>query len=342
MTMPRRKSDKVRPRFSFIDPEIGPVERKSKKARSSAGRSHAAFWSGPWRRSKSIAKPLEPVAQESVSSRTDHKLHSGDVSDKSYEQKQLIQRIQEQAELLTHPTLDGKLRTLHTATYCFSPLSYSPNAIIPTSSLLQAASQESSSLSGDFGEILGDTFSTPCKKDHHIVVAGRMLLSVAHGMAIAGQGRRAILFDLKARVLQAITKEKKSDLALVGSIMLLGSPLVCLMSQDFPDNLSLEQYVSISEQSARLCGSRAAAIAKSATAERKLHWLHLKQLSSEIQNEGLSINQLRFLDYMSRYIRMYVYSESKLLLAPKADGDKVRCFSRQTTDMIQVSIVTTK
>lgn len=164
-------------------------------------------------------------------------------------------------------------------------------------------------LAEDLVKMLVEQSPSPSPSVSSIVVVGCILLMVAQSMAVTGRGQRVELLELKAQVLRSVSRELNQALSAPNweymvAIMLLGSPIVCLLSQDLPNGLGLGGYIEASTLGREVCCPEAAAITKRAAYERRLHWRHLHEMLFQAGALDQQAQREDPLHYLYRYKTM--------------------------------------
>ena len=139
-------------------------------------------------------------------------------------------------------------------------------------------------------------------EDHQILVDGSLLLGYAYRMALTGHGTRTGLLELKSKVFHHVGTRLASGSVLsprvLTAVLALGSPVVCLVSQDLPQHLTLLEYISTSTQGDCLCSEEFANVAQHAIRERTtyLHAMRgLLSLSNSLRYDANSLALLRYI-----------------------------------------------
>lgn len=153
------------------------------------------------------------------------------------------------------------------------------------------------------------------KFDHHdysIMFSGCLLLSYAYSMALTGLGTKTVLLELKSQVIRCISAKMKSSNSLLSprcltAILALGSPIVCLVSQDLPMGLSIWDYINASMRADYLCCQASAQIAQRALDERTVHRLAMRRLFVKSLASAQDPDSFALLQYVSNCMNMYVF-----------------------------------
>ena len=139
-------------------------------------------------------------------------------------------------------------------------------------------------------------------EDHLVLIDGSLLLSYAYRMALTGKGSRTGLLELKSKVFHhlgtRIASGSKLSPRVLTAVLALGSPVVCLVSQDLPKHLTLLEYIDTSTQGDCLCSKEFANVAQHAIRERAtyLHAMRgLLSLSNSLRYDANSLALLRYI-----------------------------------------------
>jgi hypothetical protein len=137
-----------------------------------------------------------------------------------------------------------------------------------------------------------------------------LVVAIAYSMAVTGIGDSATFLSLKEELLRYVLhdiqeRSGSASLQALGVMLLLGSPLVCLLSHKLPGSLRLDAYLTASTDSDNLCCTDSAARAKESLQESAIHWRELtRQLALE-EDRKCQGGQLSWLTYLSRYLQLY-------------------------------------
>jgi hypothetical protein len=280
-TMPSRKKDvKAPPKFSFVPLAFGAEDKSWLKIHSGAARSHAAYWGGPAKSQR-------------------HRQVHGD------------NKEAEPANLKA-----SKATTSLSETACFphglESLPRIPASSIPLEIDIWASQFPAALLVSKFcGEEFVRRFVLGGLEDDSLMLSGLVLLSYAHSMALTGHGSKTRLLGLKGQVIRRIsTKMKASDGLLdpgcLTAILALGSSIVCLVSQELPNSLTVLEYIRASMQDDCLCCQASADKAQSALDERMVHQQAMQRLLLRSKVSFKDPDSLALLQYVSNCINMQV------------------------------------
>jgi hypothetical protein len=99
------------------------------------------------------------------------------------------------------------------------------------------------------------------------------------------------------------------------AILALAAPIVCLLSQDLPQNLAVWEYLHASvKDDFQCCSPEAAERAHIALEERTVHRLAMCRLLVKCRANFKDADSLAFLRYVSNYVDMYVFHEISRVL----------------------------
>ena len=312
--MPSRRKVNPPPSFSFVTtrPEVDGVSWF--KIHSGAARSHAAYWGGPEKVHHEGKKHL--AAQQNTtttsasdtdrdtSSRDDHKPTFGCSnactvlrrrSTKPKNVKAIVLPPQIRTQSPRHVGIDN---TEHLPT-----LLHEIRAIDPPSAYILSTFEF-------FGEGFVRQFVMSDHEDYSVMFSACLLLSYAHSMALTGQGTKTILLELKSQVIQGISAKMGSSVGLLSpqyltAILALGAPIVCMVSQDLPQRLSISDYINVSAQEDYLCCPASANTAQRALEEQIVHRQAMRRLFSNTNANFKDADNLALLQYISNSIDMY-------------------------------------
>ena len=162
-------------------------------------------------------------------------------------------------------------------------------------------------------------------QDYSVLFNAFLLLSYAHCMALTGQGSKTTVLDLKGQLIRRIGKKMETSEGSLSpwymtAILVLETPIVCLVSRDLPMRLSMSEYIHASMQEDYLCCLQESADkAQSALDERIVH----RQAMNEILNKSKAgfkdAHSLALLQYVCNWTAMWVHSKA-LLFQPSADA----------------------
>ncbi|KAK5054545.1 hypothetical protein LTR84_001436 [Exophiala bonariae] len=148
--------------------------------------------------------------------------------------------------------------------------------------------------------------------DHHdslTMLSACRLLSYAHSMALTGLGTRTMLLELKSHVIQNLTANLKSSNFLLSpqsltAILVLSAPIVCLVSHDLPNRLSMWDYLIASMQDDNVCCPESAETAQRALKERTLHRQATRRLFDTSSESYLDAESTTLLRYVSNWMNI--------------------------------------
>ena len=173
-------------------------------------------------------------------------------------------------------------------------------------------------ISGIFGnnvfllEFLGQEFTRQfifsADEDRLVLADGSLLLSYAYRMALTGRGTRTELLELKSKVFHHVGTRLASESVLspwvLTAVLALGSPVVCLVSQDLPQHLTLSEYINTSSQGDCLCSEEFANVARHAFRERTTYLHTMRGLLSLSKKLRYDSNSLALLSYVCKCMEM--------------------------------------
>ena len=304
--MPSRKHLKPLPRFSFVVPEHEVKGTGWLKKYSNGARRHAAYWGGPAKHRCRDNRHIE-VEQQDI---------NNCVSDRDNGPR----------------TADGEKFAISTSRNQrpsrpknIQPLEYASPYHIETDNLqylpfvlpdIRATGSPFSSGLATFkfyGTDFVEQFVMYDHEDYPIMFSSCLLLSYAHYMALTGFGTKTVLLKLKGKVIHYLSTKIKSSAGVLGprcliAILALGSPILCLVSQDMPKGLSVREYIRVSTEENYLCCQESADAAESSLDERNIHQQAIQRLFLGSEGQFQDIKSLALLKYVSNCINMYAPS----------------------------------
>jgi hydroxymethylpyrimidine pyrophosphatase-like HAD family hydrolase len=130
-------------------------------------------------------------------------------------------------------------------------------------------------------------------------------------MALTGYGTTTVLLELKSQVMHRLSAEMSLSLGLLSprcltAIVALGAPIVCLLSRDMPQGLSIREYIDATLEEDYLCNEQSAVIAHCSLEEQIVHRHALSKMFLKTSASFQDADSLALLQYISNYINMYV------------------------------------
>lgn len=281
--MPKRNNQKSQAKFLFATPCTAAIAVGLGKSHTSATRSHAAYWGGP---TEKIHK-----SDAEIRDKDDRLGTSGNINN-------VIQAYS--GDYLSFSrSVTGSSRAFDTYTFLSNEVvadNGGPAIHIVVADL--------------FGKEFLKQIDNPCGRENPALANAYLLVAVAYSMAVTGKGDKTLLFYLKEqllrRVLQDIqAKSGRASPQIMGVMLLLGSPIVCLLSHDLPGGLPIREYLILSADSKHLCCTNSAVTAKESLRESKIHCANLAKLLTLEQREHQRVAHTEWLTYLSRYLEMY-------------------------------------
>lgn len=282
--MPKRKHHLPQAKFVFAAPRTVATGSDRGKPHSRTTRSHAAYWGGPIRKIRktdALAQVKDDQASGAVCNDTGTEASPGDFLSCSR----------------------GPIRLFPTSATCTllsnETVKYAvgPTTDLPVASL--------------FGRKFLDQISASYGRESPMLAKGYLLVTIAYSMAVTGKGDRTVFLCLKEQLLQCVLqdiqgRQGRASLQSMGVMLMLGSPIVCLLSRRLPGGLQVAEYLTASADSEQLCCADSAAIAEESLHEKEIHWRHLKEMiKGERRLRYERVGQLDWLKYLSRYLEMY-------------------------------------
>jgi hypothetical protein len=148
-------------------------------------------------------------------------------------------------------------------------------------------------------------------QDCSIILSSCLLLSYAHYMALTGDGTTTVLLELKSQVMHRLSAEMNLSHGLLSprcltAIVALGAPIVCLLSRDMPNGLTIREYIDAALEEDYLCNEQFATIAQCSLEEQIVHRQALSKLFLKTSVKFQDEDSIELLQYISNYINMYV------------------------------------
>jgi hypothetical protein len=313
--MPSRKHVRPPPRFCFVTPEFETKETSWFKKHSDARRSHAAYWGGSARQQYQGAKQTLGGREENATSNANI-----DKDASACESELDVGRFAapvKQYRRSTGPAsiqaLPQRIRSEFLWHIESTNLPYLPS--VPSEPRGTGSPSAASFLTFEFyGESFVKQFVMFAHDDYSIMFSGCLLLSYAHYMALTGRGTNTVLLELKGQVIRRISAKMRSSNGLLSprcltAILALGAPIVCLVSRDLPQRLSIGEYIKVSMEEDYLCCPQSANTAQSSLGERIVHRQAMRRLFFKSNATFKDADSLALLQYISNYINMYASFE---------------------------------
>lgn len=274
--MARRKHPTPQAKFAFTAPRTAATEANRSNVRPSVLRSHAAYWGGPMRKVRSHSE-TQPQKE---------KLHD----DKD-----------------TRPFAENCLSPCSELSMLPTP---APGVDLSTASTTDTVGiMSDTAVAGLFGRDFLEKIAVSSGQEGLGLLNGYVLVTTAYSMAISGNGDKKAFLHLKEHLLRCVLQDMqerkgRASLRAMGTMMLLGSPIVCLLSQGLPGGLPIKEYLAACADGGRVCCTDSASIAKDSLREKDVHWRALKEMIRRDQHLHWRISQLDWLRYLSRYLEM--------------------------------------
>lgn len=310
--MPLRKHTKPPPRFTFVTPEFEGNEIRWLKTHSDAARSHAAYWGGPAKRQWQANKENEAEKEDNTPV---HDTVTDKVPRRRNENLQFycfaVQTIQRRGATKLNNTKAMSSKSEYDMSRYIKPnyLRYLPSVMAEMRG--SGASSVSLTASKFYSEDFIRRFVMVDHKDCPIILSSCLLLSYAHYMALTGHGTTTVLLELKSQVMHRLSANMSLSHGLLSprcltAIVALGAPIVCLVSRDMPQGLSIREYINATLEEDYLCNQQSAAIAQRSLDEQIVHRQALSKLFLKTSANFQDADSLALLQYISNYINMYV------------------------------------
>lgn len=235
--MPSRRHSKPLPKFSFLAPKHDLKGTARLEKRSNTARRHAAYWGGPARHQHRDA--------------IQNRVEEGNIASRALIVNYGPRHFD--AELLKTRCL--KPRDTQ-ATKCASPYDIQPDhlqflpSVPPEIRLMDAPLSAALATFKYYGTEFIKQFIMYDHEDYFLMFSGCLLLSYAHYIALTGFGTKPVLLELKSLVIHQLSKQIESSNNILSplcltAILALGAPILCLVSREIPNGVSIREYIHI-------------------------------------------------------------------------------------------------
>jgi hypothetical protein len=298
-----RKKNNPPPNFSFVTVEYKAKETNWLKIYSGAARSQAAYWGGPAKYERQVK---QNIAQQQASIMTSVFDNDKDSAPIAHGRK-------------SSKMINANAVKLQPCVRAQSPRLIKPNNLQYLPSLPSEIRSMCSAFAADVltlefcGEGFVREFVMFDHEDSPIMFSAFILLSYAHSMALTGRGSKNVLLELKGQVLRRLSAKMKSSDGFLSPrcltvVLALGSPVVCLVSQDLPRRLSIREYINTELDGKLLCCSlESAEKARNALEEQVVHRHAMRRILSKSNGNIQDVKSLALLKYLSNCVRMCVF-----------------------------------
>ncbi|KAL6886844.1 hypothetical protein GGI43DRAFT_275340 [Trichoderma evansii] len=327
--MPLRKHTKPPPRFTFVTPEFEGNEIRWLKTHSDAARSHAAYWGGP-------AKRQWQVNEESEAKKEDAPVHDTITGKRSRRRNANLQFYCFAAQTIQRhgATKLKNTKAMSSKAEYDMPRYTEPNYARCLPSLIAERRGSGASSVGltafkFYSEDFIRRFVMVDNKDCPMILSSCLLLSYAHYMALTGYGTTTVLLELKSQVMHCLSANMTLSHGLLSprcltAIVALGAPIVCLVSRDMPQGLSIREYINATLEEDHLCNQESAAIVQCSLEEQIVHRQALSKLFLKTSAKFQDADSLALLQYISNYINISIALEATdHLYTPLKDVEKL-------------------
>ena len=299
--MPSRRKTKPPPQFSFVTLDFDGTAVSWLNIHSGAVRRHAAYWGGPVKHQEKndVARPQRTYTSIISSTDTTSYLQNSDESAPG-----CVVDSKDAKSISSRFNAGRKFQR------CVEPdvLQHLP----PVSSEIKAAAAASGlglSTLKFLGEEFAKRFLLFDHEDYSVMFSGFLLHNYAYSMALTGRGSKRKLLELKAHVIRCVGAKLKSSNGVLSpqclsSIHALAAPLVCLLSQELPQNLSVGEYLIASMQDDCLCCPDSAETAQRNLRERNIHRRAMRRLLADSSTIYRDADNFSLLQYVSRRMNM--------------------------------------
>lgn len=304
--MPLRKHTKAPPRFTFVTPEFEGNEIRWLKTHSDAARSHAAYWGGPAKRQRQTGK-------ESEANKESTPVHNTITNKRSHRRRANLQFYCFASDTIQRheaPRPKNTKAMSSTAGYDIPNYPRCLPSLIPEGRGSNAFSTDLTAFRF-YNEDFIRRFVMVDNQDCPMILSSCLLLSYAHYMALTGHGTTTVLLELKSQVMHRLSAEMSLSHGLLSprcltAIVALGAPIVCLLSRDMPQGLSIREHIDATLEEDYLCNEQSAAIAQCSLEEQIVHRHALAKLFLKTSANFQDADSLALLQYISNYINMHV------------------------------------
>ncbi|KAL7892965.1 hypothetical protein HDV64DRAFT_289344 [Trichoderma sp. TUCIM 5745] len=264
--------------FTFVTPEFEGNEIRWLKTHSDAARSHAAYWGGPAKRQWQTGKKSEAI-KENIP------VHDTTTNKRSRRCKANLQVYCFASETNQRHEATRPKSTRAMSSKAQDDKSNYPRclpSLIPEGRTPDDVSVDLTAFKF-YSEDFIRRFVMVGSEDCSMMLSGCLLLSYAHYMALTGHGTTTALLELKSQVMHRLSAEMNLSHGLLSprcltAILALGAPIVCLLSRDMPQGLSIREYIDATLEKDYLCNEQSAAIAQCSLEEQIVHRHALSKL----------------------------------------------------------------
>jgi hypothetical protein len=311
--MPSRKTIRPPPNFSFVPLELEGKETSWLKVHSGAARSHAAYWGGSARHQRQEKCQAAEQQDNAVAPASDTDRNASPANDTKPIFRYFVAPTVRRRNLSKSKTTKDTIRSMQAGSaplYHIEPnnLQYLPS--VPPEIKVTGLRFASGLTTFEFcGTAFVKRFVMIDHEDYSIMFSGFLLLSYAYSMALTGHGTKLALLELKEQVIGRIRAKIKSSDGLLSpqcltAILALGAPIVCLVSRDLPQSLSVWDYIMATMRDDYLCCPASADKAESALDERIVHRQALCRLFIKSYSNFRDAESLALLQYVANCINM--------------------------------------
>jgi hypothetical protein len=276
--------------FSFVVLEPKPEKGNWTKVVSCSARSHAAYWGGPTQVRRRVRGPKPSTAAEGGDRAVLEPVRLKSAKAAKENQKSVPAQ---------YPLLRSMAGIQSIALKTF-PIS---------ASVMDAVTDSSFANSHYLLSFLDSTFIQRSSYDNtSLILDSFLLLSYAHYMALTGSGTKPKLLNLKNEVIKGVSTKLKStpkspDLSFLVAIQALQTPIVCLVTQELPQNLNVREYV-LHSMTGECCSPASAATASESLNERIIHQKFLETTLCNTNTALLDSEAMAPFTYVSNSMKM--------------------------------------
>lgn len=134
-------------------------------------------------------------------------------------------------------------------------------------------------------------------------------VATAYRLATTGSGCRTSVLNSKAEVLKAVSQrviQGSLSSYTLGSMLMMGAPILCLVTHDLPDGLDIMSYIEVTKGPNSLCCANWADAAQTPMQERYFHWKGMQEGLRVLEAEKQNRRDSGLLKYLNKYMSLSV------------------------------------
>lgn len=250
--MPIRRKSIERPSITFINSGKGFPDRLD----SRAARQHAAYWSAPPRR----WQPLQGSGGSPEQLNQHDAEGPGNFTSRHQQSPSFMTEDAQFASIVQHARrLQSKSPSPATDIF-YLRADFDAFDVLPSPMCGPNTSRDLGALKAEMLRFFGERFvqGILLRDPEHcqIMFTGCLLLSSAHQIAMTGKGSQVGLMELKGELIRAVnaaisTLERPAKLEILIAVLILGMPLVSLVTNQVPGCIPLRDYIDRADQMAK-------------------------------------------------------------------------------------------